>query len=117
GQALPLELRHGLGIQVVVQVAGNQVRVGPVRTRSAGDRQPALPGDSMNPVRKLLGERTFRDLLADLSDLRGFQGIVEPSQQSSESQAHPRVLHREVETEAWPAETHPRGIAAVVYPY
>src|SRR5262249_22497829 len=97
--------------------AGNQVGVGPVGTRSAGDGEATLSGDSMDSVRKLLGERTFRDLLADLPDLRGFQGVVEPGQERSESEAHSRILPREMGTGSLPAKTRPRGLATVVYSY
>ena len=46
----------------------------------------------MNPIRQLLGEWTFRDLFADLPDLAGFQGVVEPGQECPEGEAHPEFL-------------------------
>ena len=92
GQAPLLEFRHGVGVQVVIQIAGDHVRVGPIGTRIAGDREPALARDAMNPVRQLLGEWTLRNLLADVPNLAGFQRIVEPGQECPEREAHPEFL-------------------------
>ena len=49
----------------------------------------------MNPFGELLGEWTLGNLLADVPDLAGFQGVVEPGQECSEREAHPESLFLE----------------------
>ncbi len=90
-QALLLILGHDLGIEVVIEVAGNDVGIGRVGPRASRHGQATLPGDTMNPFRELLRERTFSHLTADLPHLGGLKRVVEPGQQSSQSESHCNV--------------------------
>ena len=42
GQALLLEFRHVIRIQIVIEIAGDDVRVGPIWSGTGGYREPAL---------------------------------------------------------------------------
>ncbi len=91
GQTTTLVLGDRLGRQFIVEVAGHQIRVGSIRPLVVRHGQSSASGHAMDALHKFVREGTFRHLLTDLTDLRRWQGVIEPGQQCSQGQAHRSV--------------------------
>ena len=77
-EALLFVVRHPFGIEIIIDVAGDDVGIASFGPRTVRHRQPPLPGNAADPFRKLLSKRTFGDLLADRPNLGRLQRIIKP---------------------------------------
>ena len=90
-EAFLLVGHDALGVELAIKVAGHEVRIDPVGTDRSRHREAALAGHLVDALDQVFRERAFRHLLADLADLPGRKGVVQPGEQRPQRQVHESV--------------------------
>jgi hypothetical protein len=81
-----LEFGDAVRIELIVEVRGDEVRVGRVGAGRGRHAQTAAACDVLDAVHQLGGDRALGHLPADVPDLLGAEGVVHPGQEGAQGQ-------------------------------